>query len=454
MPLSRLSPAIQSAAPAQARRRGRRWLGLALCAVVGLGIAWGIATLTADRTPIVVGLLHSQTGPFAGIERATLEAEVLAIDELNRQGGLMGRPVRYVTSDGATDASAFAREADRLIRVERVCVLFGGSTTEIRKEIVPVVEAANHLLVYPHPYEGLEQSSNVVYTGPLPNQQMATAVHWCIAKRSAKTFFLVGDRTDAARCASALAADQLVGLGAEQIGNVHLAAADDVAMAVQEIAERKPDVILSTLTGAPWISLLRALRAASIGLPQTTVIHWSIYPETLDTLPLESMHDTFVVTTSIEHGDTDLKAAGNGALSSASTGNLLMQEIGSPLSMRNCPSIALWAQAVREAGTADAGRVRMAMMRQGLTSRDGIITIDPVTLHTWLTASIARVTASGGLEPEWTLKQALRPVPFPIGRSREAWEQLVADTVRSQQGFATPALTPPEQIPEAGSRQP
>ena len=107
---------------------------------------------------------------------------------------------------------------------------------------------------------------------------------------------------------------------------------------------------------------------------------------------------------------------------------------------------------MREAGTADAGRVRMAMMRQGLASREGIITVDPVTQHTWLTVSIARVTASGGLEPVWTEKQALRPVPFPLSRSREAWEQLVADTVRSQQGSATPA--PTEQIPESGSRRP
>jgi len=419
---------------------------------LGLLMFWGLATLMADRTPIVVGLLHSQTGPFAGIERATLEAEVLAIDEINRQGGLMGRPVRYVTSNGATDAAAFAREAEHLIRGERVCVLFGGSTTEIRKEIVPVVEAANHLLVYPHPYEGLEQSSNVVYTGPLPNQQMAAAVHWCIAKRSAKTFFLVGDRSDAARCANAIASDQLVGLGAEQIGNAYLAPTDDVAMTVREIAERKPDVILSTLTGAPWISLLRALRAASIGLPQTTVIHWSIYPETSDTLPRESMQDTFVVTTSTEHGPTVLEATATTAVSPASTGILSPSDFSTPPSVRNCPSIALWAQAVREAGTADAGRVRMAMMRQGLASREGIITVDPVTQHTWLTVSIARVTASGGLEPVWTGKQALRPVPFPISRSREAWEQLVADTVRSQQGSATPA--PTEQIPESGSRRP
>jgi len=454
MPSSRIFPATQSAAPADRLRRRRRWLGLGVCAVVGLLMAWGLATLMKDRTPIVVGLLHSQAGPFAGIERATLEAEVLAIDEINRQGGLMGRPVRYVTSDGATDAADFAREAERLIRVERVCVLFGGSTTEHRKEIVPVVEAANHLLVYPHPYEGLEQSTNVVYTGPLPNQQMAAAVHWCIAKHSAKTFFLVGDRSNAARCASALVSDQLIGLGAERIGNVYLAPADDVAITVREIAERKPDVILSTLTGAPWISLLRALRAASIGLPQTTVIHWSIYPETLDTLPRESMLDTFVVTTSIEYGDTGLEMSGTAAVSTVSSGSIPSSEISTPPSMRDCPSIALWAQAVREAGTADASRVRMALMRQGLASREGIVTVDPVTQHTWLTVSIARVTASGGLEPVWTGKQAIRPVPFPISRSREAWEQLMADTVRSQQGSAISAAIPPEQIPERGSQRP
>jgi len=358
-----------------------------------------------------------------------------------------------VIADGATDAFMFAREAERLIRGEHACVLFGGSTTDFRREVVPVVEAANHLLVYPHAYEGLEQSPNVVYTGPLPNQQMPAAVHWCMSKRSARSFFLIGGDSATARCVSAIVSDQLVGLGAEQVGNAHLGATDDVEATVREIADRKPDVILTTLSGAPGIALLRALRGASIGLPETAVVHWAIAPETLDTLPRDDMVDTFVVTTTMEHVGNAPEPAEQGARLQSSVGSAPSPAVGESSAFHNCPSIALWAQAVREAGTTDPVRVRQSLIHQGLGTPHGIITVDPLTQHTWLAVSIARVTAAGGLEPVWwTGKQAQRPVPFPISRSREVWEQLVADTFRPHQGTAAAAPSPFDS--ERGARLP
>ena len=108
-------------------------------------------------------------------ERSMVDAERLAIDEINQKGGLLGRRIEPVIADGKSDWPTFAREAERLINVEGVCTIFGCWTSASRKSVKPVVEKYDHLLIYPMAYEGLEESSNIVYTGAAPNQQIHSA---------------------------------------------------------------------------------------------------------------------------------------------------------------------------------------------------------------------------------------------------------------------------------------
>ena len=118
--------------------------------------------------PILVGVLHSQTGTMRESETPVLEMTLLALEELNQRGGLLGRPVKAVVRDGASEEALFASEAERLIKQDRVCVLFGCWTLASRKAVKEVVEAEDHLLIYPLQYEGLEESPNIVYTGAAP----------------------------------------------------------------------------------------------------------------------------------------------------------------------------------------------------------------------------------------------------------------------------------------------
>jgi len=120
---------------------------------------------SAFQPTIKVGLLHSQTGTMALSEKAVLDATLLAIDEINEAGGLLGRRIEPVIIDGCSDSNAFARGAERLITEERVSAIFGCWTSASRKAVKPIVERHDHLLFYPVQYEGLEQSPNIVCTG-------------------------------------------------------------------------------------------------------------------------------------------------------------------------------------------------------------------------------------------------------------------------------------------------
>ena len=129
-----------------------RWL---LAALIGLAIVGGVAAWAAPRlarrlTPIKVGLLHSRSGSLQISEESMIEAELLAIEEINASGGLLGgRRVEPVIADGRSDFPTFAREAEGLIQDKKVSAIFGCWASASRKSVKPVVEQHHHLLFYP-----------------------------------------------------------------------------------------------------------------------------------------------------------------------------------------------------------------------------------------------------------------------------------------------------------------
>ena len=183
-------------------------------------------------------------------EESMIDAEVMALKEINQSGGLLGRQVEWVIADGRSDWPTFAREAQRLIDEEKVSVIFGCWTSASRKSVKPVVEQRSHLLIYPMAYEGLEQSPNIVYTGAAPNQQVIPAVSWCYETLKARKFFLVGSDYVWPHCVNEIIKDQLKALGAECVGESYiLFGSAEVGASVEAIKKASPDVIISTVVG-------------------------------------------------------------------------------------------------------------------------------------------------------------------------------------------------------------
>lgn len=244
----------------------RRWL-MALFAMAILGIVIFLSgyRLFDQPAPIQVGILHSQTGPMKISEESMKDAVVLALEEINAQGGLLGRQIEGVIADGRSDWPTFAREAARLIEQQKVSVIFGCWTSASRKSVKPVVEQNHHLLIYPMAYEGLEQSPNIIYTGAAPNQQVIPAVTWCYEALKKRKFFLVGSDYIWPHCVNEIIKDQLKALGAECIGDSYiLFGSSEVGASVEAIKQAKPDVIISTVVGDSNEPFYQRLEAAGI----------------------------------------------------------------------------------------------------------------------------------------------------------------------------------------------
>ena len=140
------------------------------------------ADSSADGGTVKVGLLHSLTGSMAISETSVRDAEVLAIDEINKAGGVNGCQIEYVEEDGAFQPSTFATKAEKLIDSDGVATIFGCWTSSSRKAVKPIVEDYDALLWYPVQYEGMESSTNIVYTGAAPNQQIVPAIEYLLDK--------------------------------------------------------------------------------------------------------------------------------------------------------------------------------------------------------------------------------------------------------------------------------
>jgi urea transport system substrate-binding protein len=417
-------PGAVIGAPATPFRRRSRWRWL-LGAAALAGLGWLAADrLLIDRRPILVGLLHSQTGPMAISEKSMIDAEVLALEEINAAGGILGRPIRWVIADGASDPSTFARQAEKLIREDGVSVVFGCWTSASRKAVLPVFEAADHLLVYPMAYEGLEQSPNVVYTGGAPNQQITPAVQWCYNTLGARRFFLVGSDYIWPHCVNALISDQLAGLGAERVGEAYVPfGSTDVDAVVQEIVAAKPDVILCSVVGDSALALARQLRAAGIRPEATPLVTFAIAEDELRSGGREDFAGHYAAWNYFQSIDRPE----NQAFVRAFKARYGSDRTTSDVIAAAANSVRFWAQAVAEAGTTDVQQVRNAMRFQSLDAPEGIISVDSITQHTWRPVSIGRIRPDGQIDVVWTSRTAVRPVPFPLSRSREAWEAFVAD---------------------------
>ena len=99
-----------------------------IAAIVGiLGIAAGISAFIYfyKKQPIKLGILHSLTGSQAISERAVVDAEIMAIEEINTAGGIGGRKIIPIIRDGKSDEMIFAQEAERLISEKKVDAIIG-----------------------------------------------------------------------------------------------------------------------------------------------------------------------------------------------------------------------------------------------------------------------------------------------------------------------------------------
>ena len=156
------------------------WMAGAVATGVGSWVfpaKWGHAA-----GPIKVGIATDLTGPisFGGIPCSRIAK--LAIDQINADGGVLGRPLEMYLEDTASNEQIAVGVVRKLVQRNRVDVVLGGITSSMRNAIKDVIVGRGRTLyIYPQLYEGRECTPNLFCTGPTPAQQCDDLIPWLIA---------------------------------------------------------------------------------------------------------------------------------------------------------------------------------------------------------------------------------------------------------------------------------
>ncbi len=432
----------------------RRWLlALGILVLAGWGgwTAWNL--FWRIEVPIRVGILHSRTGPLKISEESMIEAELLAIEEINRAGGILGRRVEPVIADGRSDPKVFAQEARRLIEVEKVSVLFGCWSSLSRRAVKEVVESARHLLFFPSNYEGMDIPSGVICTGPIPNQQVIPAVNWCYETLKARKFFLAGSKDIQSYSSNALIKDQLKAIGGQLAGEKYVEL-DGTGMAdlIAAIKSSGADLVLSTVVGDGNKSFYLQLTQAGLSPGRLPVLSFTIGENELRELPVKDMVGDYAAWSYFQSIDSP----GNREFVRRFKEKYGADRTTSDAIVASYNAVQLWARAVDEAETDDTAEVRKFAVRESLEAPEGVISVDSESLHTWRPFYIGKVRGDGQFDVVWSLEKPVRPVPFPALRSRLEWETFVEKlyTTWGTPEFNPQTLSSPPIPPPALARRP
>lgn len=389
----------------------QKWLYFFVCFI-------GFSACENPNVPIKVGILHSLSGTMAISEVEVKNATLMAIEEINEKGGILGRKIEPIVVDGASDWNKFAFLADSLITKAQVSVIFGCWTSASRKSVKPVFEKHNHLLYYPVQYEGLETSPNIVYTGAAPNQQIIPALRWG-TEHIGKRIFLVGSDYVFPRTANAIIKDVAYSLDAQIVGEEYLVlGSKEVEKIVQKIKETKPDLILNTINGDTNIAFFEALRKAGISADQIPTISFSIAEPELQAMNPKILEGDYAAWNYFQ----SLESAENQIFIENYRKRFGKEKVCADPMEAAYLGVYLWKQAVERAKTPEVSEVKQNLGDLSFQAPEGLVYTDKATQHTWKTVRLGQIQGNGQFKVVWDSQKPVRPIPFPNYRDRETWQ--------------------------------
>jgi len=414
------------------RRSFVRALALA-ASIAAIGTS---STTFAQQKTVKVGVLHSLSGTMAISETVLKDTVLMAIDEINAKGGVMGAKIEPVVVDPASNWPLFAEKARQLLTQDKVAVVFGCWTSVSRKSVLPVFEELNGLLFYPVQYEGEEISKNVFYTGAAPNQQAIPAVEYLMSKDggAAKRWVLLGTDYVYPRTTNKILRAFLKSKGVADADIMeeytpfgHSDYQTIIAKIKKFSSEGKKTAVVSTINGDSNVPFYKELGNQGLKATDVPVVAFSVGEEELrgvDTKPLVGHLAAWNYFMSIKAPANDAwtKKWATYAKTKNIAGHKEKPLTNDPMEATYI-GIYMWKQAVEKAKSFDVDKVRVAMAGQTFTAPSGITsTMDAKNHHLHKAVFIGEVKADGQFNVVWKTKGPVKAQPwspFIVGNDKK-----------------------------------
>ena len=388
------------------------------CAVITVAVAMimfvGLQAAKAgeidpSKPPIKVGVMHSLSGTMAISEVAIKDVVLMAIEEINAAGGLLGgREVVPIIEDPASDWPTFAEKSKKLILKDKVCSVFGCWTSASRKACLPVFEKYNHLLWYPVQYEGNECSKNVIYSGAAPNQQTSPAVTWLL-KQGKKRFYLLGSDYIFPRTTNKIIRGQLEEEGGILVAEEYTPLGHmEYSTVVNKIKQAKPDVIFSTINGDSNVAFFKQLKAAGISARDIPVMSVSIAEEEVRGIGGDNVAGHYAVWNYFMSQDTPE----NDVFVENYQNRFGKDRVTDDPIEAQYINVKVWAMAVEKAGSDDVNAIREAARGLEYLAPEGPVRLDAENHHYWKVVQIGKHLKNGQFKVVWSTPGPVRPMPW------------------------------------------
>ena len=361
-----------------------------------------------DSDTIKVGVLHSLSGTMSISETAVKDATLMAIEEINTSGGVLGKQIEVTVEDGQSDWPTFAEKAKKLIVNDNVAVVFGGWTSASRKAMLPVFESNNGLLFYPVQYEGLETSPNIFYTGATTNQQIVPAVEYLLEAGKTK-FYLLGSDYVFPRTSNLIINKQLKASGLDAVGEEYTPLGHtEYSTVIAKIRDADPDVVFSTLNGDSNVAFFKQLKDAGISSNDLMTLSVSVAEEEITGIGADNMLGHLVAwnyfqTTETPENDKFVKAF------KAKYGDGRVTD--DPIEAGYF-GVYLWAAAVEKGGSTEVAKVKVAAKGITYQAPGGLVTVHNENQHVAKTVRIGEVRPDGQINEIWNSGSPVVPDPY------------------------------------------
>lgn len=366
------------------------------------------ASADTSGDTVKVGLLNSLSGTMAISEVTVRDSLLLAIEQINASGGVLGKQLEPVSEDGASDWPTFAEKAQKLISVDKVAAVFGGWTSASRKQMLPVFEKNKALLFYPVQYEGLESSPYIFYTGATTNQQIVPGLDY-LKSQGAKTLYLVGSDYVFPRTANKIIKAYAEANGMTVVGEDYKPLGDtEFSAIVDKVKAAKPDAVFNTLNGDSNVAFWKQYKSVGLTAADTPVVSVSIAEEEVKAIGPQYLTDQLVAWNYYQTTDTPANKEFVAAYKAKYGAD---KPTSDPMEAAYV-SVFLWKAMVEKAGSFDVEKVKAAADGITFEAPEGLVTVDGATQHISKTARIGKITADGQITEVWNSGEPITPDPF------------------------------------------
>jgi len=234
-------------------------------------VLFGLGSVGAavGENPIKIGVPVGLSGANSVVAPSVVQSAELAVEEINKAGGVLGRNLALEVADDGSGAAGAQKAFDSLVFQKKVDALISMETSAARNAGLPIVQRGKTPFIYTSFYEGRSCNPYMYVNAWVPEQQVPPIVDQFMAANNAKSFFLIGSDYAFGRGMLQFTRAYIEKKGGKVVGEEYLPMdGTDWTPIISKLRASGADALItSTAGGAPNVTLTKQLRAAGVTMP-------------------------------------------------------------------------------------------------------------------------------------------------------------------------------------------